>query len=109
MWKQHGKLLEIVLNSQRQIALDIWKRGNTRNWFDENCTNAVEKRKQAKVNWLPELNDIHLENLGNIRRETSRRKYLKEKINDIEVNRKHNNIRDMYQGIRVHNKGFQIY
>ena len=32
---------------------------------------------------------------------------MKEKINDIEVNGKYKNIRDIYQGIRVHEIGFQ--
>ena len=53
-----------------------------------------------------------MQNIGNIRRETSRvlrnkkREYLKEKINGIEVNGKNKIIRDMCQGIRVHKKGF---
>ena len=60
-----------------------------------------KKRKQAKLNWLHEPNEINLENLGNIRRETSRilknkkREYFKEKTNYIQLNEK-NSIRDMY-------------
>ena len=68
---------------------------------------------QAKLNWLLEPNKINSENLDNIRRETSRvlknkkREYLKEKINDMEVNGKNKNIIDMYQGVRVHKKVYQ--
>ena len=31
-------------------------------WFDKDCTNVAKKRKQVKLNWLRELNEINLEN-----------------------------------------------
>ena len=51
--------------------------------------------------------------MGGIRREATRllknkkREYLREKINDLEMNAKNRNIRELYQGIRIERKGFQ--
>ena len=63
------------------------------------CTNTVNKRKQAKLNWLQEPNEVNLENMGSIKQETSRVlknkkiENLKEKINYM----KYKIIGDMYQ------------
>ena len=65
------------------------------------------------MNWLHKQNEVNLEQLGSIRREITRllknkkREYLREKINDLEMNAKNRNIRELYQGIRVERKGFQ--
>jgi hypothetical protein len=51
--------------------------------------------------------------LRNVRRETSRhfrnkkREYLKDKINEIELNSKNKIIRDLYRGITEFKKGYQ--
>jgi hypothetical protein len=51
--------------------------------------------------------------MDNIRCEASRtfrtkkRKYLKNKINELETNSKNNNIRDLYRGINEFKKGYQ--
>jgi hypothetical protein len=56
---------------------------------------------------------VNEDNLSNVRRETSRhfrnkkREYLKEKINEIELNSKHKNIRDLYRGVIEFKKGYQ--
>ena len=31
-------------------------------WFDEDCTNVVKKKQQAKLNWSRKPNEINLEN-----------------------------------------------
>jgi hypothetical protein len=52
-------------------------------------------------------------NLNHIRRETSRnfrnkkREYLKGKIDELAVNSKNKNIRDLYRGINYFKKGYQ--
>jgi hypothetical protein len=52
-------------------------------------------------------------NLRNVRREASRhfrnkkREYLQDKINEIELNSKNKNIRDLYKGITEFKKGYQ--
>ncbi|PSN37778.1 hypothetical protein C0J52_15855 [Blattella germanica] len=65
----------------------------SRKWFDEECVDMT--------------NEQNSEQLCSIRRETTRflknkkREYLQEKINDLEINAKNRNIRELYQGIRL--------
>jgi hypothetical protein len=63
-------------------------------WFDDKCSKLINQRKQAKLQWLQNPNQINGDNLQNLRRETSRtfrnkkREYLKGKINELETNNK---------------------
>jgi hypothetical protein len=56
---------------------------------------------------------VNEDNLSNVRREASRlyrnkkREYLKDKMNEIELNSKNKNIRDLYRGITEFKKGYQ--
>jgi hypothetical protein len=56
---------------------------------------------------------VNEDNLRNVRKEASRhfrnkkREYLKDKINEIELNSKNKNIRDLYRGITEFEKGYQ--
>jgi hypothetical protein len=56
---------------------------------------------------------VNEDNLSNIRREASRRfrnkkrEYLKDKINEIELNSKNKNIGDLYRCITEFKKGYQ--
>jgi hypothetical protein len=58
-------------------------------WFDEGCSELLDQRKQAKLQWLQDPSVI---NLNNVRREASiyfknkKREYLKDKINDLATN-----------------------
>jgi hypothetical protein len=62
---------------------------------------------------LQNPSQINLDNLQNIRCETSRTfrkkksEYLKGKINELETNNKNKNIRDMYSGINEFKRGYQ--
>jgi hypothetical protein len=55
-------------------------------WFDEGCSELLDQRKEAKLQWLQDPSEIIGDNLNNIRRETSspfrnkKRKYLKDNI-----------------------------
>jgi hypothetical protein len=63
-------------------------------WFRDECSNLTDQRKQAKLQWLQNPNQINRDNLQNVRRETSRvfrnkkREYLKGKINELVTNNK---------------------
>jgi hypothetical protein len=64
----------------------------------------LDQRKQAKLQWLQDPGEINWDNLNNIRRETSRkfmkkRKYLKDKIDELATNCKNEIIRHLYRGI----------
>jgi hypothetical protein len=68
-------------------------------WFDKGCS------KQAKLQWLQDPSEINGDNLNNVRHEASRyfrnkkREYLKHKINELAMNNKNKNIRDLYREI----------
>jgi hypothetical protein len=61
-------------------------------WFDEGCSELLDQRKQAKLQWLQDPSEINGDNLNNVRHETSRhfrnkkREYLKGKINELATN-----------------------
>jgi hypothetical protein len=69
------------------------------------CSKLVDRRKQANLKWLLDSSEVNEDNLSNVRREAGRhfkskkRKYLKDKINELESNSKNKNIRDLYGGI----------
>jgi hypothetical protein len=82
-------------------------------WFDEGCSKLVDRRKQAKPQWLQDPREANEDNLSDIRREASRhfrnkeREYLKDKINELEPNSKNKNIRDLYRDIKEFKKVYQ--
>jgi hypothetical protein len=63
-------------------------------WFDEECLGLLNHRKQDKMQWLQDPSQNIVDNLNNVRRETSRhsrnkkKEYLKAKINEPETNSK---------------------
>jgi hypothetical protein len=82
-------------------------------WFNEGCSELVDQRKQATMQWLQDPSKINGGNLNSIRRETSghfrnkKREYLKDKIYDLAMNSekkkkknkdKDKDIRDPYRG-----------
>jgi hypothetical protein len=74
-------------------------------WFDKGCSKLLDQRKQAKLQWLQDPNEINGDNPNNVRHEASRhfrnrmREYLKDKINELATSSKSKNIRDLYRGI----------
>jgi hypothetical protein len=81
-------------------------------WFDDECSKLIDQRKQVKLQWLQNPNQINRDNLQNLRHETSRifrnkkREYLKGKINELETSNK-KNIRDLSRGINEFKKCYQ--
>jgi hypothetical protein len=73
----------------------------------------VDRRKEAKLQWLQDPSEVKEDNLSNIRREASRhfrnkkREYLEEKINELESKSKNKSIRDLYRAITEFKKGYQ--
>jgi hypothetical protein len=41
-------------------------------WFDEGCSELLDHRKQAKLQWLQDASEINAQNMNNVRHETSR-------------------------------------
>jgi hypothetical protein len=63
-------------------------------WLDEGCSELLDQRKHAKLQWLRDPSELNGDNLKNVRRETSRHfrnkiiEYLKGKINELATNSK---------------------
>jgi hypothetical protein len=72
----------------------------------------LDLRKQAKLYWIQDRSEINGDNLNNVRCEAStyfrnkKRKYLKDKINELATNSKNKNIRDLYRGINEFKRGY---
>jgi hypothetical protein len=83
-------------------------------WFDEGCSRLLDQRKEAKLQWLHDPSEINGDNLNNVRREASKyfrnRKweYLKDNINELAMNSKNKNIRDLYRRINEFKWGYQL-
>jgi hypothetical protein len=65
------------------------------------------------LQWLQDPSEINGGNLNNIRSETSRhfrnkkKEYRKHKIDELAMNSKNKNIRDLYRGINDFKRGYQ--
>jgi hypothetical protein len=85
-------------------SLGYYELNKHKPWFDEGCSKLLDQRKQAKLQWLQYQNEINGDNLNNVGHEASRHfrnkkwDYLKDKINELAMNSKNKNIRDLYRG-----------
>ena len=72
-------------------------------WFDEECLGFLDQRKMAKIQWIQEPSQRNVDSLNKVRREVSRhfrnkkKAYLRAKIEELEINNKIQNIRDLYR------------
>jgi hypothetical protein len=103
--REHIKILA-------QESLGYCELKHRKPWFDEECSKLVDRRKQAKLQWLQGPGEANEDNLSDGRQEASRHfrnkkgEYLKGKINELESNSKNNNIRDLYRGITEFKQGY---
>jgi hypothetical protein len=91
----HGIILETIKISAQE-SLGYCEPKHRKPWFDEGCSELIDQRKQAKLQWLQDPSEANEGNLSDIRREASKasrhfwnkkREYLKDKINELESNR----------------------
>jgi hypothetical protein len=96
-----------------QESLGYCEPKHSKPWFDKECSELVDRRKQAELQWLQDPNEANEDNLSNVMWEASRhfrnkkRECLKEKINELESISKNKNIRDLYRGINEFTKGYE--
>ena len=82
-------------------------------WFDKECVGFLDQRKQAKMQWIQDPSRSSVDNLNNVRRDTSihfrnkKKAYVKAKIEELETNSKIKNVRDLQRGINDFKKGYQ--
>jgi hypothetical protein len=71
--------------------LEYQKLKHRKPWFYDECSKLIDHRKQAKLQWLQNPNQINRDNLQDLRHKTSRmfrnkkREHLKGKINELEI------------------------
>jgi hypothetical protein len=88
-----------------QESLGYCEPKHRKQWFDEEYSKFVDRRKQAKLQWLLDPSEANENNLSDVRREASRhfrnkeKEYLKDKINELESNSNNKYIRDLYRSI----------
>jgi hypothetical protein len=86
------KLIKRISQFSAKEGLDCYKLKKHKPWLDEGCSELLDQKKQAKLQWLQDPSDTNGDNLNNIRRETSRhfrnkkREYLIDKINELARN-----------------------
>jgi hypothetical protein len=82
-------------------------------WFYDECSKLIDRRKQAKLQWLQNPSQVNGDNMDNVRCEASRTfktkkmEYLKNKIKELETNSNNKNIRDLCRDINEFKKGYQ--
>jgi hypothetical protein len=102
----------IKISAKESLGLHAQKQHKP--WFDEECSRFLDRRKQAKIQWLQNPNQSNGDNLNDVRREASRhfknkkKEYLKARINEPETNSKNENIRDLYRGINDFKRGTSL-
>jgi hypothetical protein len=73
-----------------QESLGYCESKHCKQWFDEECSKLVDRRKEAKLQWLQDPRDGNENNLCDARWEAIRHfrnKYLKDKSNEFKSNR----------------------
>jgi hypothetical protein len=81
--------------------------------FDKGCSKLLDQRKQAKLQWLQDPNEINGDNLNNVRCEASRhfrnrkKEHLKDKINELAMKSMIKNSRHLCRGIDAFERGYQ--
>ena len=101
----------VKTSSKESLVLHEWKQHKP--WFDKECVDFLDQRKQSKLQWIQDPSQSNVDNLDNVRRNTSRnfrnktKAYLEAKIEELETNSKVNNVRDFYMGIYDFKKGYQ--
>jgi hypothetical protein len=108
---------EMIRRNIRMFAKDslgYYELKTHKPWFDKRCSELLDQRKQAKLQWLHDPIEINGYNLNNVRREAIRhfrdkrkKKYLRDKINKLAMNGKDENIRDLYRVIKEFKKDYQ--
>jgi hypothetical protein len=71
--------------------------------LDDECSKLIDQWKQAKLQWLQSSSQINADNLKiwdvNKKTRNKKRECLKDKINELEIDNKTKNIRDLYWDI----------
>ena len=101
------------IRTSAKESLGVQDQKKYKPWFDEECLGFLDRRKQAKMQWMQDPSQSNGETLNKVRRDASRhfrnkkKGYLKAEILELELNCKTKNIRDLYRGINDIRRGYQ--
>jgi hypothetical protein len=79
-----------IIRILAQKHLGYCKSKHRKLWFDEECSELADQRKQAELQWLQDSSEANEDNPSHVRHEATRhfrnkkREYLKDKINELE-------------------------
>ena len=60
----------IKTSAKGSLGLHEWKKHNT--WFDKECVDFLDQRKQTKMQWIQDPSRSNVDNMKNVRRNVSR-------------------------------------
>ena len=60
----------IKTSTKESLVLHEWKQHKP--WFDTECLDFLDQRKQAKMQWIQDPSRSNADNLNNVRRDDSR-------------------------------------
>ena len=73
-------------------SLGMYQQKQHKPWFDKECSQFLDQRNQAKMQWLQDSNKSNVHNGNNVRCEASRhfrkkkKEYMEAKMNELETN-----------------------
>jgi hypothetical protein len=70
------------INISAKDSLGYYELEQHKPWFDEGCSELLDQRKQAKLQWLQAPSEINEDNLNSVRCEASRHFRNKEWISE---------------------------
>ena len=106
-----GKHSENIKTAAKEsLGLHEWKQHKP--WFDKECVDFLDQRKQAKMQWIQDPSRSNVDNLNNIRLMPAdilgkKEGISKVKVKEIETNSKINKVRDLYRSINNFKMGYQ--
>ena len=106
-------MTHLKIKTSATESLGVHEMKQHKPWFDDECLDILDQRKQAKMEWIQDPSQSNVDTLNNVRRDASthfRNKktvYLEAKIEKLETDSKINNIRDLYRGVNDVKKEYQ--
>jgi hypothetical protein len=61
-----GKTISENIKISAKESLGYYELKKNKPWFDEGCSELIDRRKQAKLQWLQDPSEINGDNLNNI-------------------------------------------
>jgi len=77
------------IKTSAKHSLGLYELKQHKPWFDEECSQFLDQRKQAKVQWLNDPNQSNVDNLNSVEHESSRhfrnKKKKKQKLMNLKL------------------------